>query len=561
MSHAARHRGAGWFVGLLLLLFLLIVVGPWALTTWLEGRFSRSLGEPVQLERVTFNPFTATAGFSALRVGEGDEPMIVVPRGDVAFQWSTLWQSGIHIAEARLDSPRLHLVSPPDGPLNVTTLGSTSSDDQTSQQTTSGSGGSSLSIDRIEASGGEISWEDRRVPQGASIHATDVDLTLNDYRGGSDSPMQGQASGTFGDGRIELDGTFGLAPFTGDLHVSARHIGAKIVDPWLTQTVAARVASGRLGLDGRLRFGQAASDLLRYQGQLSLDDVATVDTRDAPLISLAHGAFADIDYSVGDHLTIQRATLSAPDVTARIEDDGRFNLAAAMSGSSSSDASGSDKGSAGKGSDAGIAVAIKRLDVEKGRFDFEDRRISPTVSLDVSELQGQMSGLDTRSDAPVDYHLNGKVSDGTPVMIEGDVSFSQPAAGHLHLTTERLALAEFAPYIRRFAGYRIDNGSADLDLDYRLRDGTLTARNHIILKQLNLGKEVDPDETSLPLKNLIGLLQAESGVIDLDIPIKTTVDGSTQVDMSVVIWQALTESLENLVTSPIDSLQALIGGE
>jgi len=86
----------------------------------------------------------------------------------------------------------------------------------------------------------------------------------------------------------------------------------------------------------------------------------------------------------------------------------------------------------------------------------------------------------------------------------------------------------------------------------------LTAQNHIILKHLNLGKEIDQDTTSLPLKKLIGLLQAKSGVINLDIPIETTVEGNTQVDMSKVVWQAITESLGNLLTSPVDSLQALM---
>ncbi|WP_110692471.1 DUF748 domain-containing protein [Salinicola halophyticus] len=557
MSTVARRRWVGVFALIVVLLLLVFLAGPWALTKWAENRFTDSLGTPVKIERVTFNPFTVTARFSTLRVGDGETPMIEIASGEVAFEWSTLWQSGIHISEVHLDSPNLHLVSPQSGPLNLATLGADSSSGDASSDD-----GSSLTIERIDASDGQIDWQDRGTGEDASIAETGVSLTLHDYQRDGDSPMQGQASGTVGGGKIDLEGRFGVMPLTGDLAITTQQVAASAIDPWLTAGMPARIDQGRVDLDGQLRFGTAANALIAYQGKVSLDDLATVDSQDQPLLSLDRGVFEGVDFALDDHLKIDSSVLTAPRLTALIDDDGQFNLMTAFApqeeGNDLKDAN-RNGASQNRNDDAGMALALKRLEVKQGRFDFEDRHMSPTVALDVDGLNGQLSQLNTRSDQPAHYRFDGMESEGTPVMVEGSINLGEPLDARMRLTTKQLELSQFAPYIRRFGGYRIDHGTADLELNYHLQGSRLDAQNHIILKHLNLGKEIDQDETSLPLKRLIGLLQAKSGVINLDIPIETTVEGNTQVDTSEVVWQAVTESLGNILTSPVDSLQALMG--
>ncbi|WP_106419700.1 DUF748 domain-containing protein [Salinicola tamaricis] len=588
---ATRRRWIGVFTVALALLFLAIVAGPWALTKWAESHFSRSLGEPVTLERLYFNPFTATASFSSLEIGSGKTPMLSAASGRVAFAWDSLWQPGIHIESVTLGSPHLNLVSPPSGPLNVTTLGQGSSASSDAGQPMP------LTIDRIRAEHGRIVWVDQTAAGQSRIQADEVDLTLEGFQRPEGGPMQGQATATLGGGQLDLQGQFGLLPLSGDLTLKAQQVNAAALDPWLTRALPARVVGGQFSLDGRLRFGQAVATAVAYQGGVTLNGFETQGAQGQPLFSVQQGVAKQVDFASGDHLVVGSLALTAPKLNALVDDQGRFNLTAQFGGQQAqagqaqtqssqdqgnqdqtsqkpSDGGQSQSGQKQGGQDpsnghqnpnsqanrqsGGMALALNQMHIEQGEMTFEDRRMSPVVSLDIGQLQGQLTGFDTRTAKPAQYHVNGSVSDGTPVMIEGDVSFGDSLGARMHLTTERLALSQFAPYIRRFAGYRIEHGSADLDLHYRLQDGALTARNHIILKQLDLGREVDPDASSLPLKNLVALLQAENGVINLNIPIDTTVNGS-QMDMSVVIWQAISESLENIVTSPIDSLQALIG--
>jgi len=438
----ARGRLAGVFALVVVLLLLAFVVGPWALTKWAESRFTDSLGTPVQIERVTFNPFTATAQFSTLQIGDGETPMIEIASGEVAFEWSTLWQSGIHISEVHLDSPHLRLVSPKSGPLNLATLGGDSSADDNSSKDSA-----PLSVARIDASDGQIDWQDQRTGGDASITATDVSLTLHDYQRDGDSPMQGKASGTLGDGKIDLEGRFGVMPLTGDLAITARQVAASAIDPWLTAGVPARIDQGRVDLDGQLKFGAAADALMAYQGKVSLDDLKTGDSRDQPLISLDHGVFKEVDFALGDHLMIDSAVLTAPRLTALIDDDGQFNLTTAFGsgqGGEAEDAS-RDGGSQSRNDSAGMVIALNRLEVKQGTFDFEDRRMSPTVALDVSGLNGQLTQFDTRSDEPAHYRFDGMESEGTPVMIEGNVNVGESLSARLRLTAKQLACPSLRP--------------------------------------------------------------------------------------------------------------------
>ncbi|MFC0266433.1 DUF748 domain-containing protein [Kushneria aurantia] len=563
MTSKARRGSIIAVAAMAVLVLVLYVAGPWALRKWAVNHFSNSLNTPVALEHLGFNPFTATAHFDGLRIGDADSPMLTVNGGEAIFQWSTLWQSGVHLDEIRLESPHLRLVSPPSGPLNVMRLGGQSQNDS-----------SPLTVAHIRADSGRIDWIDQRQGGSDKLSVTNVDIALNGYSRLSDNPMQGSASGALGDGTLQLEGSFGLAPFTAELSISAQQVPLTLFPSLMTRALPVEVDDGSLAGEGTLTLGTAAENGLGYQGALQLSSLSLVSRGGQPLLNVDQASLSAIELVPGEHLRIARATLEAPELTALITDNGSFNLATVLGGggdSSDRAASGttdsatvSDSASDNRGSqsdtDGGAtALVLQRLEVRGGRFRFEDRHMSPTVSLDVGSLNGQLTGLDTSSDAAADYHFEGLESDNTPVTIEGSLNPGAPLSAHMHLATQRLMLEQFAPYIQRFAGYRIEQGVADLDLDYRLRDGILTASNHIIVRRLALGQQVDQDASGLPLKNLIALLQAEDGTINLDIPIETDVDGSS-VDISAVVWQAIRESLENLVTSPVDTLQALIGG-
>jgi hypothetical protein len=125
---------------------------------------------------------------------------------------------------------------------------------------------------------------------------------------------------------------------------------------------------------------------------------------------------------------------------------------------------------------------------------------------------------------------------------------------------QSIELTSFTPYSGKFLGYKIDKGKLHLDLRYILAGRTLDSQNHIVFDQLTLGEKVEsPDATSLPLKLAIGLLKDSKGVIDLDIPVKGSLD-DPKFSVWPIVWKALLNLLVKAVTSPFKLLGALFGG-
>ncbi|WP_158521499.1 DUF748 domain-containing protein [Kushneria konosiri] len=526
----------------------LYFAGPWALKNWAVDALEKATGQPVALEHLSFNPFTATASLRRLDIGNSDSPMIHVDKAEVALAWHTLWQSGIHVERVDLTGPRLHLVTTSDG-LNITQLGGS---DDAGKST-------ALIIDSIKAQNGEIDWVNRTQSPPVQLAVTDLSLTLEDYDSRSASPMQGEATGTLNGGQLHADGRFGVSPLTGDLQVKGQDIGLELINPWLSRLSRVQIDQGTLSAHGTLAFGEAKQGQVQWQGELEASAVSVLDGRQRPFFSVDQARLKGMDLLTGDHLKADRLSMSGSKMMAIIDEDGSFNLTTSL-GLQSGESSTQDQTSQDNAQqDNAMAIALGHMDVSDGVFNFEDRHMSPKVTLGIESLEGTMQDFDTRQDTPASYTFKGLESRQTPVTIKGQFNAAAPS-GIMNLKVDRLPLERFAPYIQRFGGYRVEQGTADLDLHYRLHDGRLDANNHVILRHLDLGEEVPGGDTSLPLKNLIAVLQGEDGVINLDIPIDASVEGGG-VDVSKVVWQIVGEALENMVTSPIETLEAMISGD
>ncbi|SPJ33531.1 DUF748 domain-containing protein [Kushneria phyllosphaerae] len=557
----------------------LYFAGPWALRNWAVDKLRETTGQPVTMEHLGFNPFTATASLAQLTIGDSESPIIHVDKGEITLAWRTLWQSGIHIKRVDLNGPLLHLVQTPEGDLNITRLGGSEDSGEST----------ALSIDSINAHQGEIDWVNQSQSPSTQLAVTDLALTLEGYDSRTSSPMKGQATGTLNGGQLSAKGQFGLSPLTGDLQMDGQQIGLDLINPWLSQMSNVQVDKGTLSGHGTLAFGEARQGRVQWQGDLDTKAVSLLDGLDRPLFSADQARLTGMDLLTGDHLSADRLSMSGSKMMAIIDEQGEFNLtnSLGLQSDESSAPKGDAQGDGAQASDAqkdepqqndssqqgsqqgdssqngsqgdGMALALGRLEVSDGVFNFEDRNMSPTVSLGIDSLEGTMEDFDTRRDTPTSYSFKGFESQRTPVVIEGRFNASEPS-GVMHLVVDRLPLERFAPYIQRFGGYRIEQGTADLDLSYRLRDGHLDADNHVVLRQLDLGEEVPEGDTSLPLKKLIGILKGDDGVINLDIPINASVEGAG-IDVSKVIWQVIGEAMENMVTSPIETLDAMINGD
>ncbi|MCA1792530.1 MAG: DUF748 domain-containing protein, partial [Desulfobacteraceae bacterium] len=145
---------------------------------------------------------------------------------------------------------------------------------------------------------------------------------------------------------------------------------------------------------------------------------------------------------------------------------------------------------------------------------------------------------------------------------EGEINFFAPKKfTDISFVFENLEMTSLAPYSAKFAGRRIDSGRLSLDLQYLIEDSRLQSHNAFVIDTLVLGDKVEsPDAVDLPLDLAIALLKDSRGIIDISLPITGSLD-DPEFSYSKVMWQAVTNLLGKIVTSPFRALASLFGAE
>jgi hypothetical protein len=204
---------------------------------------------------------------------------------------------------------------------------------------------------------------------------------------------------------------------------------------------------------------------------------------------------------------------------------------------------------------------IGQVRIIDGSMNFSDLTLTPNFAVGIEEMNGTIEGLSSEQIDSADVDLKGKVDKYAPVTISGLINpLTENAFTDIRMKFQSIELTTFTPYFGKFLGYKIDKGKLNLDLHYILSGRRLNSENHIVFDQLTLGEKVDsPDATSLPLKLAIALLKDSKGVIDLNIPVKGSLD-DPKFSIMPIVWKAFLNLLIKAVTSPFKLSGALIGG-
>lgn len=192
---------------------------------------------------------------------------------------------------------------------------------------------------------------------------------------------------------------------------------------------------------------------------------------------------------------------------------------------------------------------------------YADFWIQPNFAVGIQTLNGTVEGLSSDPKSRAKVTLDGKVDRYAPVNIDGEVNLLSAAAySDIKMSFKGLELTTMTPYSGRFAGYKIDKGKLSVDVTYKIEERKLTAEQHFVIDQLQLGERVDsPDAVHLPLKLAVALLKDRNGVIDLPLPITGSLD-DPQFKVGPIIWHAVLNLLEKVATAPFAALGRLFGG-
>jgi hypothetical protein len=382
-------------------------------------------------------------------------------------------------------------------------------------------------------------------------------------------------AGVGGSGRVQATGSTVLADRSAEASVTVSGFDLIAINPYLRARSALELRSGELSAELSLHLGDGT---VAAEGRIDARDLALANTLDGGR-ALAVGKLtasgvtvqgrppdcaprAPPDESAGadpcaPELTVASLRLKQPYVNVEIDGTRTLNWSIWLA------PPGGAEGAEGSGAAPPFGRAvIKRIDITEGSLDFADFSLSPSFRIRSDAMRGAVTRVSSVRSRTAKLEIEGRVDPYGTSRITGRLRPFDPS-GHsdLAMRFRNIDTALLSPYSARFAGRRIKSGRLDLDLDYRIRDRTLTGENDIVLRDFVLGERVDsPDALDLPLDMAVALLQDSDGRIRMEVPVSGDL-GNPQFDIRGVVGKAINRFLSGIVTAPFRVLAKLVGGK
>jgi Domain of Unknown Function (DUF748) len=417
-----------------------------------------------------------------------------------------------------------------------------------------------IGVPRIHASGVNLIAEDRRFSKPAlfSIHGGTVSVDSFSTAPHAHFPIAFACSLGVG-GRAEGHGVVTPDLPRADLMLDVRNFDLRSIQPYVALSAKIDVKSGTADAKGRLRFNAfgAKGPQMKFEGRADSKHFASVDHRlqndflkwsDLELNGLA----MDI---LPTRVVVRGIDITQPYIRAVVAADRTTNVGDLIVSPDSIPAAFRS---------TVVDTPYTQIDsilVHDGSMYFADLTLTPNFATGIQKLNGEIRELSSSDQAHAAIDLKGEVDAYSPVTIAGTLN---PLNGKsdldLSVVFKNIELTTFTPYSGKFAGYRIEKGKLNLDLNYKIHGRELQATNKIFINQLTLGEKVaSPDATKLPIRFAIALLKDKDGNIDLNLPVHGNLD-DPKFSVGAIIIKVLLNLLTKAVTSPFKLLGAAFGG-
>jgi hypothetical protein len=448
-----------------------------------------------------------------------------------------------------------------------------------------------VAVPDISLAGFKVSAEDRQVSPAARVVLDPLTIHVTGFNLSPDDVLEVALDTAVNtSGRIAAHAK--LAPRSGSVsaHLEATHLGLPALQPLLAHYTSMTRLRGELGT--RVDFERRADGNFAVKGDSWVSDLSTVDNAlKKDFIKWRELRVADVSYrSQPESLRIGTITALEPYVRMIIAPDRSVNIkqvltppgaahSAAPPATAPADANPpvappqppAAKRSSGK-QQAPVTtpahapltpfpMSIGAVRMVNGTADYTDLWIKPSFALAIQSLGGAVTGLSSDPQSRAKVQLDGKLANYSPLHIGGQLNLLSAALyTDVTVSFKDLDLTIANPYSGYFVGYKIDKGKLSVDVSYKIENRQLTAAQHFVIDQLELGDRVEsPEAMHLPLKVAVALLKDRNGVIDLPLPMSGSLD-DPHFAIGPIIWKVFVNTIEKAVTAPFALLGHLFGG-
>ena len=530
-------------------------------------------------------------------------PLMSFPLFEVKIDRSNLIKPDIKLSHVKLINPKIQLIKYKDLSLNwvpkLKHLQNKKGEKNKKKENTSNltttkkiskpkqTKAIALQIDKIQLKNGEIGFKDFSLAKSFETQLKNLNIAINSIN------MKEQKIKTIEfqtqllpHGKVYLKGTADLDPLKWGGYISIKDLDISIAQPYINEYLNGSLESGRLFIDLKTLFeqkkknpqvqlsGNIALNHFVYREPMSKEEVLSWDKFE--ILKINQGIFPN-------YLDIDEVRLESFKAPVFLLPDGKLNWMAITKNENDNNKAknnivkaeaskitqvnaSDNKSLKNKSSEKPLKpfkrFKIRKIIMENSNIRFVDQTMSPPFQAKMTQLSGQVLGIDQEESSSANFVLNGKLNDSSPLKIVGRISpFKNPLSLNVEVLFQGIDVPLFTSYTDHYIGYPLDKGQLSLNLNYQLDQNELNSKNKVLLDQLELGEKSENAEIpSLPLEFALALLKDREGKINIDIPINGKLD-SLNFSLKKTILQTLKNMMEKVITSPFSFLTQLFDGK
>ncbi len=190
---------------------------------------------------------------------------------------------------------------------------------------------------------------------------------------------------------------------------------------------------------------------------------------------------------------------------------------------------------------------INKLNIADGTIVFNDRTTAPNFLATVDKIEGVIQDFPSVTQSTGRYLLSGKYDGLTDVYLDGTIN---PSGHKLKISCSDLKLPGLSSYFIRYLGNEVISGSSNINMDVRIDNKGFSVDNSIELYSVS-AKKINGN---INLERLLRIIEDSSGVIKLNIPIKS-IDGDIKVDYRKNFFDLFMQSIDK----PVAGVSGVVG--
>jgi len=437
-----------------------------------------------------------------------------------------------------------------------------------------------VALGRLDLAGHRLAMADRSVTPAVQIGIDGIKASARELRSDGKKPFPFDASfRVVQGGRFTARGQVAPDGRAADVTLTLAKLALVPAQPYVARNAAVELRSGEVSTTGRLTY-RAGRDRARitYTGAADVDRVLVVEAANGDPVVAWNSLHAEtIRFGLApDRLEINEVRLAGLDGRLVIFQDKSVNLARLMKPTPSSGPVADTPAAAPAATMAtaiqppaaagepapGVPVLVERVRIDESSMSFADLSLVLPFATRVHGLNGVVAGAGSDPETRATVKLDGRVDEFGQVKVDGALSSFQPKVfTDIAVVFRNVPMSTLTPYSATFAGRRIQAGTMNIDLEYKIDRGALVGENKVVLQQLQLGERVESaGAMRLPLDLAIAILSDSEGRIDLALPVRGNVD-HPEFSYGHLIWQALVTVITRVATAPFRALAGLFGGE